>query len=621
MYRSYRWFFILVLISPVLYLLGTAHSPAAASSASLSLGETVIGEGDDFATRVLGMPWDMNVEPYPDLFTTLKNINVDQFEVTGDGFWDMHSENSDPRMWMLWTGVGTTQRVLRMGDTRPIDASKYKLLSYYMCLDQAPNPNPGQDDDWAANVYWMYDRTPHDDPANGHTEFILFKQHGRFKTPGSCELITFDLSQPSVWAESDWNNSPSMPMGLRLDPINQDNKTYRIGWVRLTTKDTSNVVPLNWSGAPAGTNKFYVSLTGCGQGGILIGEKAGTSGTFNWGAALLPGFSNAYPLPLPESFEPGSYFVYMKDANGGTACAGNNPLKISPAPLLEFQKPSFQSGPDFGTNVVGNAWGMANSQDIEEMVSVTTSKFENGVLTITAEDSDPRLFLNLNDHKIPAVQYRYASFRFRIVGVHEAGSGWIQRWVWWYGGGPGVDNVTTQDMQLYEDWYVYTIDLKTAPVENCSANCWSGLPHVLRFDPFETPKPTEIQMDYVLLTAEESVTKGTAFPIYFTTDAPPNAVVRFYYDTDKNPANGRTLIGSTTVGPVQEPMFIEFGNFAVYLPAIWRQDPSDIDLFSGSEKFIWNTAGVPKNTFFISAEVDDGVMVTVWYSEIPVTIK
>jgi hypothetical protein len=265
---------------------------------------------------------------------------------------------------------------------------------------------------------------------------------------------------------------------------------------------------------------------------------------------------------------------------------------------------------------------MSNSQDIEQMVSVTSANYQGGVLTITAENSDPRLFLNLNNHKINASQYYYASFRFRILGKHEAGSGWIQRWVWWYGGGPGVDSVTTQDMQLYEDWYVYTLDLRSAPTENCSNNCWSGMPHVLRFDPFETPKPTEIQIDYFLLTGQESVNKGSIFPIYFTTKAQPNSVVRFYYDTDTNPNNGRTLIGSTTVAPAQqETGFFEFGSFAVYLPLLWRTDPVEVDLYGESQYFAWNTSSAPKNTFFISAEVDNGVVVTTWYSEVPVTIK
>ncbi len=225
----------------------------AASPANLTLGKTTIPEGDDFATRVLAMPWNMNGNPYPDQYTALKNIDSNQFEVTPDGFWAMESANTDPRVWLHWTGVGTTQTVLRMGDTRPIDTDKYKLLSYYMCLDQAPSPNPGVDDDWAAKIYWMYDRTPHDDPANGSTNYMLFKQHGRFKTPGTCELIVIDLTRPSGWAEGAWVNDPQMPMGLRLDPINEAGKTYQFGWARLTTKDMGNTVPMTWNGAPAGT--------------------------------------------------------------------------------------------------------------------------------------------------------------------------------------------------------------------------------------------------------------------------------------------------------------------------------------------------------------------------------
>jgi hypothetical protein len=260
---SYRWAFFAILIGLFIFLFQTSQTTAAESSATLALGKTEIGEGEDFATRVLGMPWDMDGEAYPDLFTTLKNINGNQFKVTNAGFWEMKSTSTDPIMWLHWTGVGTTQHVLRMGDSRPIDASKYKLLSYYMCLDQAPSQQPGQDDDWAANVYWMYDRTPHDDPANGRTSYLLFKQQGRFKTPGTCELITFDLSQPSAWSEGAWNNNPGKPMGLRIDPINQNNKHYQVGWVRLTSRDTTRPgqrerpprlrSPLEWPTGPEGS--------------------------------------------------------------------------------------------------------------------------------------------------------------------------------------------------------------------------------------------------------------------------------------------------------------------------------------------------------------------------------
>jgi len=614
--------FILIALAGLglmVFFLVKAQSTAAASPANLTLGKNVIAEGDDFNTRVIGIPWwNMNGSPYPDYFAAVQNTDRNLFNVTADGFWDMKSTTLDPSIWLLWSSIAETQRVLRQGDTRPIDANKYKLLSYYMCMDEAPGPT---DFDWAANIFWMYDRAPHDDPNNGRTEFILFKQQGLFQNDGDCELITYDLSKPASWATGTWNNSPNKPQGLRLDPINQAGLRYQIGWVRLTTKDLSNVVQLSWAGAPAGENAFYLSLSGCGQDGILVGKQNGTNGTFNWGGQIQPGFSNSHPLPLPESFEPGTYYAYMKDSSGAVACAANNPFKVSAAPILDFQKPSFQSGPDFATVELNNPWGLAQPSDIADMFSITSAMFNDGILKITVQGPDPQLSLNLRAERIDTSKYFYLSYRSKMNSMHLPGAGWVQRWIWWYDGGPNVDHVTAQDMLVYENWHVYTIDLRTAPTENCGGNCWSGMPSVLRHDPLENFFPTSIDLDYFLLTGNESINKGGQFPIYFTTTAPNNATVKFYYDTDTNPANGRTLIGTKTLGLTELPTLSTTGNWSIFLPSVSTADPLDIDLYSASEVFVWNTSNVPRNTFYISADVDDGISVTTWYSEIPITIK
>ncbi|HUF40145.1 MAG TPA: hypothetical protein VMN57_16595 [Anaerolineales bacterium] len=596
-----------------------AQPAEAASPASLVLGTTLIGEGDDFATRVIGIPWwNMNGAPYPDYFIAVQDINRNSFKVTENGFWEMTSTTQDPGIWLHWPGISLTQRVLRMGDTRPIDANKYKLLSYYMCLEKAPAPD---DFDWAANVFWMYDQAPHENPNNGRTKFVLFVNQGLFKNDGDCELITYDLSQPSSWSVGTWNNSPNMLQGFRLDMINQPDQKFSIGWVRLTTKNTANPVPFVWSGAPPGENKFFVSLSGCGQDGVLVGKQSGSSGTFSWGAQVHPGFSDAHPLPLPESFEPGSYFLYMQDSSGGIACAANNPLKISTAPLLEFLKPSFLSGPDFASIERYDPWGLGSASDIDKMNDIASASFDNGILKLTASPNDPQLQLNLNGLRIDTSKYYYATFRMKMNAIQVGGQGWVQRWVWWYDGGPNVDHITTRDMRVFENWHTYTIDLRTAPAEACPNNCWTGLPKVFRFDPIENFVPTSLELDYFMLTGGERITQGNMFPIYYTTTAQGNATVRFYYDADKNPGNGRTLIGSHSLVSNEQPQFLEFGPHSIFLPGVSHIKISDINHYDGSRVFYWNTGSVPKATFYISADVDDGIVVTTWYSEIPVTIE
>lgn len=608
-----------VLFAGLFLALGTEPQPASSAAPSLSLGKTLVSEGDDFSTREMGFPWwNLNGQPYPDDFTALKNINPDTFTVTPDGFWRMTTTSDDPNMWLSWPGLDLTQVVLNMGASNPIDTSKYRLVSFYMCLDKAP---ASSNTNWASIVYWFYDRMPFSDFRTSN--FLFFVQQGRFKNNGDCELLTFDLSQPAAWMDSNkpWNNSPRQPIGFRLDPVNLNKFGFSVGWVRLTTKDTSNIVPLTWSGASAGENQFFVSLTGCGQKGVLVGKKTGASGTFNWGQQVIPGYSAAYPLPLPESFEPGEYFLYMKDASGGVVCAANNPLTIKPAPILNFQKPTFLSGPDFATETFGNPWGMATSVDVSKLDNVREYSFDDGILSMTSDDNDPQVYLNLYGGAIPSDKYRYASFRFRINGQHTYKSDWVQRWIWWYTGGPFVDNITTQDMELYEGWHVYTIDLETALMENCTSNCWSGTPRVFRWDPFETPKPTTIELDYVLLTGKETVNRGDPFRIAFTTTAQQNDSITFYYDTDTNPANGRTMIGEWGTNEPDSAFLPEAGPFRIFVPVTQNPDRNEIPLYSGSNFFTWNTAGTAKGTYFISAVIDDGVRATTWYSEIPVTIK
>ena len=607
-----------LVIAGLFLVFGTEPRPASSAAPALSLGKTTVSEGDDYATRVLDSPWwNLNGAPYPDDFTALKNINEDTFTVTPDGFWRMTSTSDDTNIWLSWPGLDLTQEVLDMGVHNPIDTGKYRLVSYYLCLDKAP---ASTNTNWASIIYWFYDRMPFADFRT--SKFQFFVQQGLFKQNGDCELLTIDLSRPESWMDPNkpWNNSPQQPIGFRLDPINVKSMGFSVGWVRLTTRDTTNIVPLTWSGVPSGENSFFVSRTGCGQKGVLVGKKSGSSGTFNWGAQVIPGFSVVHPLPLPESFEPDEYYLYMKDSTGAIVCGANNPLTIQAAPTLDFQKPSFLSGPDFATETFGNPWGMASGIDVSRLENVSDFWFEDGILSMTSDDDDPQVYLNLYGGTIPTDDYRYASFRFRINGQHNYKSDWVQRWIWWYTGGPFVDNVTTQDMELYEGWHVYTIDLETALTENCARNCWSGTPRVFRFDPFETPKPTTIQLDYVLLTGPEVVAKGALFRIAFTTTAPQNASIRFYYDTDTNPANGRTLIGEYGANRPDSPLAAE-ADYRIFVPFTQNPDRNEIPLYSGSSFYYWNTSNAPLGTYYISAVVDDGLTPTTWYSEQVVTIK
>ncbi len=570
----------------------------ASASAGLSLGTSVIPEGDDFATRVLGQPWDMNGDPYPDIKTTFWNIDRNSFNQV-NGAWSLQATSSDPALWLHWTGINNTQKVLKLGDRFPIETNKYELLSFHMCTGQ----------DTLANLYWFYDRSPHNNPNNGISQFLPIQS--------GCRVYVIDLNNFPTFSGT-WSGKP---LGLRLDPA-MEPISFEIGWVRLTSKDLSNIVPISWNSVSPGSElEFYASPTACAASDrILVGTTtAGSaSGTFSWGSSLQTARISGvdYNLPLPESLEPGLYHIFMKDLSTGDFSCSSSQLEISQAPQVTFESPSYVSGPDYASQVVNDPWGMANESDIDRSFNLNSMDFNNGILEMTSNHWDPRLHMNVSGN-IDAAKYRYATFRMYLEGEQSVKNGWVQRFLWWYQGST-IDTETTQDMVIYEGWHTYTIDLSQALLE--SSGSWSGKPTMLRFDPHESSKSETFHLDYLVLTGDEHVPSGSSYNIVFNTAARPGATVTFYYDNDTNPANGRTLIGAygSQSQPDNQPGS-QPSAFSIFLPVILHNSPGELNLISGLN-MSWNTTGVAAGTYYISADIDDGVMTTTWYSDVPIIL-
>ena len=101
----------LILISWILLSSNSSFTTVeAAGPEAISLGVTVISEGDDFATRVLGFPWDMNGDPYPDYPTTFTNFDRGTFSASGD-VWSIQG-GVDPYVWFLNPSIKDTQKEL-----------------------------------------------------------------------------------------------------------------------------------------------------------------------------------------------------------------------------------------------------------------------------------------------------------------------------------------------------------------------------------------------------------------------------------------------------------------------------------------------------------------------------
>jgi hypothetical protein len=136
---------------------------------------------------------------------------------------------------------------------------------------------------------------------------------------------------------------------------------------------------------------------------------------------------------------------------------------------------------------------------------------------------------------------------------------------------------------------------------------------VLRIDPHEIASgQRQFHFDFITLTKANSVKAGTPFQLTYQTTPATGVTVTFYYDTDTNPANGRTVMGQYAGGQQQ-------GAKKVFMPMVLGGGPvPEINLMAGSN-WTWNSAVAP-GTYYASADVNDGVMTTTWYSEVPVIV-
>jgi hypothetical protein len=267
---------------------------------------------------------------------------------------------------MLWPSNKTfsdqyLQQVLKLGDRYPIDPSLYKLLSFRLC-------SSGSD---FANVFFYNDALVNGGPVSGNTNFLNLLS--------GCNTYTMDMNQIGYFSGS-WNNGQHW--GFRLDPSVNSGRTFQLDWVRLTTEDTTNIVPINWSSVTSGTTlNFYLNTSCSTTDATKIGTQprgGNSSGTFNWGSTIQANGSAGTPYPMPESFQPRQYTAFMRVDSGSAICAASA-LTIVKAPILEFQKPSMYSGNDYATQVVGDPWGMDNSQDFNSTANISSFDFNGGI--------------------------------------------------------------------------------------------------------------------------------------------------------------------------------------------------------------------------------------------------
>jgi hypothetical protein len=526
---------------------------------------TSLAAAPDYATEVLGDPWDMcnreDVTLSPDEIVGFSSFGFYQAPCAAGGTTMAVNGTNDSNFLILPPGIyDLILNPGRNGRNYPIDTSKYQTLSYKLWSDATEDPQ----------ILWFHNPSLHPSgPGFG----------GRMapRTFPGAQLTIADLTQSLISGLSPWTSG--VVRGLRMDPntLNPAENVFYY-WVRLTPSASSPLAAkqtITWTGSGAAT----ITVRDNSDGSIFPVISNLSANSFLWNYGVLA---------------PGSYTLVVTNATG----SGSAIFTINNPPTIAVTDPSTTSGDDYATTVLGNPWDMSSSADIQltGLAHLTNVSFSGGVMNATNTTNDPivmLLYSTNNSVPIDTSKFRYLTFRLQVDGQFDTAAGSVSR-VLWSSQVTGAAT-TSKSMIVFPGMNSYTLDLASlsaAPdggLEPDGGETWTASPkRYLRLDPHEFPTARTFHVDDVKLTAKPVAT--TSFTIRFmTADADANATtVSLYYDVDTNPANGKTLIASGIPG--------------------------------SAGQFVWNTAGVPRGEYYIYAEASDGIQVMGRYSTAPMQL-
>lgn len=328
---------------------------------STSASDEYVAAASDYATEVLGNPWDMS-DGYEDLANYIPSADygsgLSSFSFS-NGAMSFSILSADNAMFhLLSPGQSSTNPLGKNGQHFPIDSTKYKYLHIRMYTDTASE----------ARIHWN----------TGTSYADNFVRTAVFQTRVGYHVYTIDLD--SITRESNSNESRGWSeagaiTGLRFEPGYSG--IVFIDWMRLTAAATSTY-SVNHSFTAAGNDTMY--------------------------SLFLDNDTN----PL------NGYVDVLASENTATAA-----VSIDPAPYEAqgYYLVGFASD-DFAT-LVGNPWDMSDDADIHLSSGFTNESVASGVYSGRTDVSGASFSLNLNDAEITASKYRYLS-----VGVtFGAGAG------------------------------------------------------------------------------------------------------------------------------------------------------------------------------------------------------
>lgn len=626
---------VLVVVVVVLMLfLTVSPMPVQAQEEAPEVTITV-REGNDYATRVLGDPWDMN--SFTDVEQGMnfegRYDNLRNFQVSNGIFSATPGANptGNSQFYALWPGYGYEMLLGKVGALYPVDSSVYKCM-YIRARNTYVNvPN----DDFF--LVWWHNVGNDIHPGRARLHVPAYQQPFLNNNYRMYQLNLVNNLDPEFTSRY-WNVQSSWP-GIKIEPTIWGLGTVSkidVDWIRLTDCQPVNA-NLSWT-AVSGQMRLWASRGGQ-QKDVFISDLNPGQSTFTWDV---------------QGFEPGLYQIGVENSNGAMTWLNLN-VNIVAAPTVRFTSPSGVLGEDYAAGF-GNPWDMLDVDFSHNNCSRVS--WVNGDAVVETDypallpagcrgginEGDPQMYMNRPAAAFDGGAYRYLSFRMYINGDQPyVPDGMIGRLIWINQSGGASCFQVSDGIPYRIGWNTYVIDLwnplygmpeATSPYigTGCTKTAWKDSHSVIqvRFDPNEnftgvhvgTNPPITIvpplvfvqKFAWMRLTKTPEVTIGNILKIGFNLNKTmPGSQLDFYYTDDPgNPTQHPVLVADAPLGPLEVDAAKKF-----FLPFMLKPMPEYMEI---SQSLPWDTSGAAPGEYYICAVANDGYNQTTFCSEAPVKL-
>ena len=597
-----------------------AVSTASAQNVNLTgpFSNSEVGEGDDFATEVLGNAWD---------FSERRDVGWEEFynensiNVSG-GAWQGTNQGAGAYLFPLFPGFKNTLEVdslpgdkstPKLGSLNRINTDKYTNLSFKMnqtsrsalAVYWESNPNKAE--------YWPDPSSPYIAASDGY-------YHATGFTPNSgYNIYNYNMRSPGTdQVVGAWSGNI---YALRLDPSlgGPAGSSVALDWMRAYDPTSAPYHTITWNAGSlisSTVTTIWVDTDASGYNGYPIARYAygNNPGSHSFPTAMLP---------------PGDYYFYVTVQNHyGSSSFGplqssaySSRLRINAKADITITSPTTETGGNYAATQVGNTWNMDSSTDIANLntavwpsvwrqfsnysfTSDVNSTDGGSVFAATADaplpgntESDVGVLLNISPSRpINPNKYRYVTYRMWVDSApygnisDKVYRGWVSRPFTYWNNNILQDGGYMKGHVIYEGWHTYTLDLWRDNILQ------TGLPYKsfqsiskARLEPGEFDVATNFRVDFLKLTAENQPANNNFQINYNLADSDSSSFnVDYYYDSDNSGFNG-VYIGSSSA-------------------------------VSGSNSYNWNTSGLADGEYYLYLVVNDGVSTSKRYSSVHVRI-